>query len=136
MIKKFLFVIIMAVMVGLASMAASTHEFPYLSFLTIDRTVQSIAVNDLTITMGNGTLTASNGNATMTFTLTDLDKMFFSESSGLAQLTADSVEQVEVFDESGKSVGRFANAIGALQALDSGVYVIKGKTFTLKIAVQ
>lgn len=135
MIKRLLFMLL-TIIAGLMPMTAATYEYPYLSFLTVDGKVQSIAVDDLTITMSNGSLTASNGNATKTFTLTKLDKMFFSESSGLEQLAADNDEPVEVFDEAGISFGKFANVTDALHALDTGVYVLKSRSITLKIAVK
>lgn len=135
MIKKLIF-ILLAFVANSQSMTATTHEYPFLNFLTVDGKVQSIAVDDLNITMSNGMLTASNGRETKTFTLIKLNKMYFSESSGLEQLAADGNEPVEVFDETGISFGKFANVTDALHALDTGVYVLKSRSITLKIAVK
>ena len=115
--------------------AASAYDYPYMNFVGNDDTILTLAVNEMTFEFSNGNMIVTNSAGEHTFALTEMKKMYFTESSGLSQLWEDVDENVEVFSESGVSMGRFKNTRQALQALESGVYIIKGETKTLKIAL-
>lgn len=121
---------------GLMTLPAAAYEYPYLNFKTADGTVQTMTVDGMTIEFSGGSMLVSNDEGSRTFTLTAMDKMYFSSSSGLAELLSDTEQQVDVYNDAGVLLGRFADARLALDSLERGIYVLKGRTVTLKIAVK
>ena len=116
--------------------ASAAYEYPYLNFLTAAGVIETMPVDNLTMSIADGQLIATNGTTTKTFALTDMVKMYFTDSSGLNSLIANTDEAVEVCTVDGVSLGRFASVKDALLSLDRGTYVIKGQSSTFKIAVQ
>ena len=120
------------------SMFNALYSYPYLAFETADGNALTVAVDGLTFTLDDTTLTAtdSEGNA-YTFALSSLSKMYFTdEATAIQPLRSDSAEKVEVFCTDGTSAGCFANVTAARAALSPGVYVLKGKHLTLKLSVR
>ena len=130
--------IILMTMVLAVVTKAMADDFPYLAFQTADGTVKSVAVKNLTLTFSNGSLVATNGEGNYSFSLSDLNKMFFSsEPTRIADNTHDSEgDEAEVFTVAGVAVGRFANADAAKAALKPGLYVIKSREGTYKMTVK
>ena len=116
---------------------ATTYDYPYLALESSDGVVLTVEVEGLTFTIGESTLTAtSSEGSTYTFTLSTLSKMYFTdESTGIMPLSADSDEQVEVYNTLGQSMGSYRNAAAAKAALSRGVYVVKSKSATFKISL-
>lgn len=119
---------------------AMADEYPYLMFQNNDGTTTSVASEGLTITFSDGKLIAKNADGSKTFTLTELNKMFFSKNAdvtGIEETPKDaSAEPVEVFTLAGISVGRFENMKEAQNTLSKGCYVVKSASGTLKITVK
>lgn len=68
---------------------AADYTSMYLVFTTSDGTQTRLATEGLKLTTANGNLTATNGEGTTTFALTDLMKMAFDESADATDLVAD-----------------------------------------------
>jgi|GEM_PF-223399 len=116
---------------------ADDYKYPYLVYQTSDGTEQSMSVNDLKMTISGGSLVVVNSSTNQTFTLAQLAKMYFSSTStGINDVTVEAESAVEVYNLSGVKMGDFANEEAAKSALAKGVYVVKGKTTSHKIAVK
>lgn len=122
---KKLFLMLMF-MVG--AFTAHADDYAYLTFETTDGAKVSVEVSSLTITISGTTLTAGS----QTFTLSNLSKMYFSntnESTGINTLTiSDWNEVTEIYDLNGRKVTK--------DQMKRGVYVVKSKSGTHKIAVK
>ena len=115
-----------------------TYAYPYLAFETTDGEVLSVAVEGLTIALNDATLTATDSEgAAYTFALSSLGKMHFTdEATGIQPLASTSQEPVEAYTTPGVYVGKYSNVAKARSTLPYGIYILKGKTFTLKMTVR
>lgn len=127
MTKKLLFLLMF--MVG--TLTAHADDYTYLTFETTDGAKVSVAVSSLTIAISGTTLTAGS----QSFTLSNLSKMYFStsdETSGTTGIRTISVQDLneasEIYDLNGRKVSK--------DQLRKGVYVVKSKNGTYKIAVK
>ena len=121
-----------------AALVAHAEEYPYLTFETTDGAKISVSVESLTLSFNGTTLTAGS----QTFTLSNLAKMYFTATSetttgieSIGNLSIDRLlsEDAEVYDLSGKKIARGTSSNGQLPR---GVYIIKTKEGTSKIAVK
>ena len=129
--KKLL--LLLTVMMG--ALTAHADDYSYLTFETTDGSLTSVSVTSLTITISGTTLTAGD----KTFNLSDLTKMYFSTSdvTAIDQVNADNGDhEVEVFTINGTSMGKYTSMRDAASSLKSGVYVMKSKSKTVKVAVK
>ena len=126
-------------MILCGTMAAQAVDYQYLNIEKTDGTAQSLTAVGLNITYKDGCLVATNGSETATFALTDISRMFFSNTkdvTAIADITtiADDGEAA-VFDLAGRQV-----AEGRLQEvktqLRKGVYIVKLNSKTLKVQVK
>lgn len=121
----------------LAMLSVRADEYPYMIFQTTDGTIHAMAVESLSMEISNGQLVASNNEESKTFTLTDLSRMFFcTDITGIEEVFSDDAGEVTVFTVMGVFVGKYPNANDAVKVLDGGVYLLKTKYNTIKIAVQ
>lgn len=133
--KKLLTTLIAALLIGFHANAAS-YEFPYLTFVT-NSGETTLSVEALTISISESNLIVTNESGTQTFALQDLTKMYFSSSiTGVNSVITQEDGEVEVFALNGVSMGKYANTNTAIEALKSGVYVLKANGKTIKIAVK
>lgn len=132
---KKLMLLAMGIVTGVT---AHAYDYPYLTFELADGTVQSIAVDDLTMNAAAGSLVAANSSQTLTLTLTQLQKMYFATSATGISTVATQAQggPVEVYTLQGIHMGTFASAASAKSALRSGVYVMKNNNGTQKIAIR
>lgn len=124
---------------ALAAVATcKAYDYPYLTFQTKDGSEQSVAVESLVLTVADGQLTLTNAETNLVLTLSDLSKMYFSDTyTGIEEVrSAGAQGAVDVYTLSGVRVGQFASAAAAKSALGSGVYVVKSNSETQKIAIQ
>jgi len=121
-----------------AFVSVAADDYDYLVFQTSDGSEQAVSVSNLKLTFANGALTATNSDGSQTFTLTDLSKMYFSDSAtGISAVTAnDGDESVEVYSVAGVRMGSFSFLSDAKSQLRQGVYVIKSNGKNLKISVK
>lgn len=131
--KKFL----LTLMVVVAAMTARAADFPYLVFQTTDGTTYTMAVESLTLNISNGQMIATNNEASHTFALSELSKMYFSETTvGIDENSISENDEVEVYAVTGVFLGRYSNIRTAVQSLKGGIYVLKTQSGTQKIAVK
>ena len=118
--------LVLAFMIG--TLTAHAADYTYLTFETTDGAKVSVEVSSLTIAISGTTLTAGG----QSFTLSNLSKMYFSTSDETSDIKAISTDELneatEVYDLSGRKVSK--------DQMTKGVYVIKSKSGTCKIAVK
>lgn len=131
---KKLFLTLLAV---IAVLTMRADGYPYLLYKTADGTIHAMSVESLTMEISGGQLVVTNSEETQTFTLSDLDKMFFYENTtGIDEIFSTESGEVSVFTIMGIYVGKYLDANEALKTLDKGLYILKTKSNTVKIAVQ
>ena len=120
------------------ALVAQADDYPYLTFETTDGAKISVSVESLTLSISGTTLTAGS----QTFTLSNLAKMYFTATSetttGIESIDNLSIDRLltkdaEVYDLSGKKLVKATSSNGQLPR---GVYIIKTKEGTSKIAVK
>ena len=110
----------------LQEMAERAYNF--LTFEMTDGAKVSIAISSLTLTINGNTLTAGS----QTFTLSNLSKMYFSntdETTGIEETTSATLEEAaEIYDLQGHRIAK--------EQMTKGVYIVKTKSKTQKIVVK
>ena len=118
-------VIIMMALVG--ALTVQAEEYAYLTFETTDGAKASVDVSSLTLTVSGNTLTAGS----QTFTLSNLSKMYFSntsETTAIEEITATLDEAADIYDLQGHKVTK--------EQMKRGVYIVKTKSKTYKMIVK
>lgn len=121
-------VLLLLAMVGALTMQAK--DYTYLTFEMTDGAKASIAVDNLTLQISGTTLTAGGKQ----FTLTNLSKMYFSTTDESTVTSIDTLseetleEATEIYDLQGHKVPK--------SQMRKGVYIVKAKDKTYKIAVK
>ena len=110
----------------LQEMAERAYNF--LTFEMTDGAKVSVALSSLTLTINGNTLTAGS----QTFTLSNLSKMYFSntdETTGIEETTSATLEEdAEIYDLQGHRIAK--------EQMTKGVYIVKTKSKTQKIVVK
>ncbi len=121
----------------IACFGAKTYDYPYLTFVGADNAEVSLSVENLEITVSDGSLVAVNADGTKSFTLAQLSKMYFSTGlDGVEMLVADGDDAVEVFTILGIQAGKFSNISDAESSLKPGLYIVKNGVKTRKLIVK
>lgn len=149
-------ILLLAFFCAIFTIAMADGEYPYLTFVTSNGSVTSVALNSYSMDVENesdtkaalklevseeGKLVAVSPDGDISFTLTDLSKMYFSDSDetsltdGIIESKAESTS-TEVFTVSGISLGKFSNMNEAKSALNTGIYIFKTNNKQLKISIQ
>ena len=122
---------ILGILMMIGTLPAMAAKYPYLTVELTDGAKVSVSVSSLTVTVSGKTLKAG----TQTFTVSNLSKMYFSETdettgaTAIEELTADALEGKEVYDLNGHRLDSDAQ-------LPHGVYIVKSKNKTSKIVVK
>lgn len=110
----------------LQEMAERAYNF--LTFEMTDGAKVSVAISSLTLTINGNTLTAGS----QTFTLSNLSKMYFSntdETTGIEETTSATLEEAaEIYDLQGHRIAK--------EQMTKGVYIVKTKSKTQEIVVK
>lgn len=115
---------------------AKTNEYPYLTFVT-NEGATTLTVASLSIQVDGENLVVTDAEGVHTFVLEHLQKMYFSSSSSSVEdLNSTVKEKTEVYNLKGELVGTYANRAEAVNALETGIYVLKSKSGTIKIAIR
>ena len=134
MIKRFLLFLLMA----LPLVSAQADDFQYLAFQTQDGTVQTLPITGLRITFADGQLIATDGTTNVTLPLSELSKMFFSNTEVTAiESVAVSEGRYEgvVYNLQGVRVGSIREGGNSLQSLPRGIYIVTRQGKTEKISI-
>lgn len=117
--------IILSLFLGLHSYAS---DFPYMTFETTDGGKASVVSNGLQLSFSGNVLTVGEKS----FAISNLSKMYFStndETTGIKTISvSDMTEGMEIYDLRGNRVRK--------EQMQSGIYLIKDKKATYKIAVK
>ncbi len=122
---------VLALSILMASLTAQADNYSYLAFQTSDGIVTTVSVESLNITMSNGQLVATNSDGSYTFTLTELDKMYFTSEGATAISDLDIMNHencTDIYDMQGRKVSR--------DQMRRGVYIVKTNYGTYKINVK
>ena len=134
MIKRFLLLLLMA----LPLVSAQADGFQFLAFQTQNGAVQTLPVTGLRITFSNGQLVATDGTSALTLPLSELSKMFFSESEVTAIesiAVSEGRNEGAVYNLQGVRVGSIRNGEMSLQGLPRGIYIVTRQGRTEKISI-
>ena len=127
---------ILAVMLAFCGrLGAQTYD--YLTFQTSDGALHSIKASELVITFSDGQMKATAGSESLSLSLNELTKMYFSDTNGIdmAEISG-SKEPVSVYGTDGRLVGTYQDMDAARASLKRGAYVLKTGDKTVKIAVR
>ena len=118
--------LLLACIIG--ALTAHSEEYAFLTFETTDGQTISVSTSQLSITISETNLTAGN----QTFHLSNLSKMYFSTSdktSGIDEISAAELDAAaEIYTLNGLVVSK--------DQLKKGVYIVKSKKGTFKIAMK
>ena len=119
-----------------SALTTSAEGFPYLTFELTDGSKVSVDVTQLTLAISGNTLKAGS----LSFTLTNLSKMYFSNTNETTTGIEDVDEQAlsdfsiaEVYDLNGR---RILNGSSMKGRLPQGVYIVKTREKTYKMMVR
>ena len=119
-----------------SALTTSAEGFPYLTFELTDGSKVSVDVTQLTLAISGNTLKAGS----LSFTLTNLSKMYFSNTNETTTGIEDVDEQAlsdfsiaEVYDLNGR---RILNGSSMKGRLPLGVYIVKTREKTYKMMVR
>ena len=123
---------LLCIVLTLPTLADDGYEYPYMVFTTTDGVQTSLAVEGLQMSVADGSLVVSNQDESLTFPLSNLAEMHFSESEVVTaiedvQSSKDEVPSA-IYDLSGRKV--------TAQTLTPGVYVMKQGSVTRKLLVR
>jgi uncharacterized protein YegP (UPF0339 family) len=132
---KKLFVFLFLAASALPSLA---DNYPYLNFTKADGTVTSLSVSDLQLVVSDGKLLITNNDGSTTFQLSDLSKMYFTDTAtGIFSVkSAAADEAVTVYSLMGVNLGSYESAAKAKAQLKPGVYLLKSNSKTTKTVVE
>ena len=131
-------VILILVLVASAVLSVSADNFNFLTLQQADGTEQSFNVSGLTITFSDGNMLVSQDGTTTTLSLKDLNKMYFSVTSGIRQpeSVATKMETASVYDLQGRKVADNVQLSTINSELPKGGYIVKQGNTSVKIAVK
>lgn len=119
-----------------SALTTSAEGFSYLTFELTDGSKVSVDVTQLTLAISGNTLKAGS----LSFTLTNLSKMYFSNTNETTTGIEDVDEQAlsdfsiaEVYDLNGR---RILNGSSMKGRLPQGVYIVKTREKTYKMMVR
>ena len=124
----------------LATIGVEAADYQFLNIEKTDGTQQSITAVGLTLNYSGETLTATNGSESYTFTLSELNRMYFSNDEVQASTGDDVVNAItdidnaadtetEIYDMNGRQ-------IPVSEKLRKGVYIFKNGNKTKKVIVK
>lgn len=121
----------------IACLSAKAYDYPYLTFVGADNAEVSLSVENLEITVSDGSLVAVNADGTQSFPIAQLSKMYFSTGmDGVEMQIADGDATVEVYSILGIQSGKFSSISEAESSLNPGLYIVKNGVNTRKLIVK
>ena len=134
--KKILVLVVAVVCAGIAQAA----DYPYLVFVNQSNDTTALSVTDMTLKVNDNSLTVTNAEGTVNFTLTDLQFMQFMTADGQMALRLDNIldanEPIDVYSILGVKVGHYNSLLEAAGVLSKGSYVITNGKNSQTIVLQ
>ena len=132
-------ILVFAAMLVCAVMAQAA-DYSYLVFVNQSNDTTALSVTDMTLKVNDNSLTVTNAEGTVNFTLTDLQFMqFMTEDGQLAQRLdniLDANEPIDVYSILGVKVGHYNSLLEAAGVLSKGSYVITNGRISQTIVVK
>jgi hypothetical protein len=131
--------IITAILAAGTLTTAQAADYEYLTIEKADGTQLSLTAVGLTISYSATAMTATNGSETATIALSELNRMYFSntkDATGISELSSLAQDdEATVYDLSGRQIaeGRLSTVKALLK---KGVYLVKQHGKTVKIQVR
>ena len=119
---------------------AQAGEYAYLVFVNQNNDTTALSVTDMTLKVNDNSLTVTNAEGTVNFSLTDLQCMqFMTEEGQMAQRLdniLDANEPIEVYSILGVKIGHYNSLPQAAGVLGKGSYVITNGKNSQTIVLQ
>ncbi len=119
---------------------AQAGEYAYLVFVNKNNDTTALSVTDMTLKVNDNSLTVTNAEGTVNFTLTDLQCMqFMTEEGQMAQRLdniLDANAPIEVYSISGVKIGHYNSLPQSAGVLGKGSYVITNGKNSQTIVLQ
>ncbi len=132
-------ILVFAAMLVCAVMAQAA-DYSYLVFVNQSNDTTALSVSDMTLKVNENSLTVTNAEGTVNFTLTDLQFMqFMTEEGQMAQRLdniLDANEPIDVYSILGVKVGHYNSLLEAAGVLGKGSYVITNGKNSQTIVLQ
>ena len=107
---------------------AQAGEYAYLVFVNQNNDTTALSVADMTLRVQDNSLSVTNAEGTVNFTLTDLQFMQFMTEEGQVAQSLDNVldanAPIDVYTILGVKVGHYNSLLEAAGVLGKGSYVI------------
>ena len=107
---------------------AQAGEYGYLVFVNQNNDTTALSVTDMTLSVNDNSLSVTNAEGTVNFTLTDLQFMQFMTEEGEMAMKLDNIldanAPIDVYTILGVKVGRYNSLPEAAGVLGKGSYVI------------
>jgi hypothetical protein len=115
-------------------------EYAYLVFVNQQNDTTALSVADMTLRVQDNSLSVTNADGTVSFTLTDLQFMQFMTEDGQMAMRLDNVldanAPIDVYTILGVKVGRYNSLLEAAGMLGKGSYVITNGKKSQTILLQ
>ena len=119
---------------------AQAADYSYLVFVNQSNDTTALSVSDMTLKVNDNSLTVTNAEGTVNFTLTDLQFMQFMTADGQMALRLDNIldanEPIDVYSILGVKVGHYNSLLEAAGVLGMGSYVITNGKNSQTIVLQ
>ena len=115
-------------------------EYAYLVFVNQQNDTTALSVTDMTLRVQDNSLSVTNADGTVSFTLTDLQFMQFMTEDGQMAMRLDNVlyanAPIDVYTILGVKVGHFSSLPEAAGVLGKGSYVITNGKTSVKVKIE
>jgi len=119
---------------------AQAGEYAYLVFVNQNNDTTALSVTDMTLSVNENSLSVTNAEGTVNFTLTDLQFMQFMTEDGQMVMSIDNVldanAPIDVYTVLGVKVGCYNSLLDAARVLGKGSYVISNGKKSQTIVLQ
>jgi len=119
---------------------AQAGEYAYLVFVNQSNDTTALSVTDMTLKVNDNSLTVTNAEGTVNFTLTDLQCMQFMTEEGQMTQRLDNILDVnapiDVYSILGAKIGHYNSLPQAAGVLGKGSYVITNGKNSQTIVLQ
>lgn len=122
--KKFFLSLILSV----STMFSFATDYKYIIVQNTDGTETTYALAGLKMSLKENVITVNNNEVIgSTINITDVKKMYFSETSAISKTFFNGGDGAVVYDMSGKIVGTYSTIEEMESTLKNGLYIIKTK---------
>ena len=115
-------------------------DYAYLVFVNQQNDTTALSVADMTLRVQDNSLSVTNADGTVSFTLTDLQFMQFMTEDGQMAMRLDNVldanAPIDVYTILGVKVGHFSSLPEAASVLGKGSYVITNGKNSVKVKIE